>query len=215
MKQYYPNPKLKRILERTQYKKHPKWLKRKWVRRMLAMIVPISGIIIYFYNINTPKPAYIQDELFIKVTNISIPLCMAIFFSIPYVAYRKILEGSCVSESRDRQNDILVITDEDLKYIYHPSDRSDVYIFEQLEMRYEDITEIIYSTYNQRVDIYGRRKELWYPDYRNGKYTRNKNVNKPGTRIRLYLYFEGNEEILKTLQERSTAEMKIIDYPTE
>ncbi|GKX64780.1 hypothetical protein [Inconstantimicrobium mannanitabidum] len=213
MKQYYPNPKLKKICERAQYKKHPKWLKRKWVRTILAMIGPIATIIFYFYFSKNSKLQYDGENLFSM--NVMMAVGMGIFALIPYIGYRKILEGSCVGESRDRQNDTLVITDEDLKYIYHPSDRSDVYSFEQLEMRYEDITEIIYNTYNQQVDIYGRRKELWYPDYRNGKYTRNKNVNKPGTRIRLYLYFEGNEEILKTLQERSTAETKIIDYPAE
>ncbi|GKX64775.1 hypothetical protein [Inconstantimicrobium mannanitabidum] len=215
MQQYYPDPKLKRILERTQYKKHPKWAKRKWVRRILAMIVPISGIIIYFYNINTPKPIYVQDELFIKVTNISIPLCMAIFFSIPYIAYRKILEGSCVTDSRDRDNDTLVITDEELKYIYHPSYKSNMVLFTEFQIRFEDITKIIYNTYNNRVDVYGKQKEIYYRDFTTGEIARVADIDDPNETIRLYLYFEENEEILKTLQERSTAEMKIIDYPTE
>ncbi|WP_035291648.1 hypothetical protein [Clostridium sp. KNHs214] len=49
MKQYYPDPELKRKLQRTQYKKHPKWHKRKWVRRILLLLAPIGGIAFFCY----------------------------------------------------------------------------------------------------------------------------------------------------------------------
>ncbi|WP_035291647.1 hypothetical protein [Clostridium sp. KNHs214] len=140
---------------------------------------------------------------------------MGIFASIPYFVYRKALEGSCECVVNYREHDTVVITDEDIKYIYHPSNQYNINIFQQLETRYENITRMIYSTYHQRIDIYGKRREIWYCDYSKGKYTRNKNVNKPDTRIRLYLYFEGNEEILKTLEEKSGVQMEKRDYPEE
>ncbi|GKX64779.1 hypothetical protein [Inconstantimicrobium mannanitabidum] len=213
MKQYYPNPKLKRILERTQYKKHPKWSKRKWVRRILAMIGPIATIIFYFYFSKNSKLQYDGEDLFSM--NVMMAVGMGIFALIPYIGYRKALEGSCVTDSRDRDNDTLVITDEELKYIYHPSYKSNIVLFTEFQIRFKDITKIIYNTYNNRVDIYGKQKEIYYKDFTTGEIARIADVDDPNETIRLYLYFEENEEILKTLQERSTAETKIIDYPTE
>ncbi len=56
---------------------------------------------------------------------------------------------------------------------------------------------------------------IHYSDFAEGKIARTVERNEPDTKIRLYLYFEGNEEIIKTLQEKSPVKMEIIDYPEE
>ncbi|GKX64778.1 hypothetical protein [Inconstantimicrobium mannanitabidum] len=214
MKQYYPNPKLKKICERTQYKKHPKWPKRKWVRRILFIIGPIVGVMFYL-NISKQKPLIELDEDYVNTMDVITGFGMGILALIPYMVYWKVLEGSCVTDSRDRENDTLVITDEEIKYIYHPSYKSNRVLFTEFQIKFEDITKIIYNTYNNRVDIYGKQKEIYYRDFTTGEIARVADIDDANETIRLYLYFEENEEILKILQERSTAETKIIDYPAE
>ncbi|WP_102399795.1 hypothetical protein [Haloimpatiens massiliensis] len=213
MKQYYPDPKLKRKLQRTQYKKHPKWHKRKWVRRILLLLAPIGGIL-SFFRYRFENGMFAQDGVD-GIVRVTTAVSMGIFASIPYFVYRKALEGSCECVVNYREHDTVVITDEDIKYIYHPSNRDNIKLFHQFEIKFNDITKMIYNTYHQRVDIYGKQKEIYYSDVTTGEIGRTEEVDKPDERIRLYLYFEGNEEIVKTLEEKSGVQMEKRDYPEE
>lgn len=190
MKQFFHDIDLKHKIQKEQYKKHPKWKSRRWVRIILVILAILMGI---YGFLSMSK----EDLVVSIILNFG---GMTLLGLIPWIGYTKALKGSCNCVVNYREHDTVVINDDSFVYIYHPSNVDDINIFDELQIKYSDITSIIYNKYHKRVDLYGKIRQRRYINIKKGKYTRNKNLNNKESRIRLYLYFNDNEEILEISQ---------------
>lgn len=213
MKQYNTNLEIKKSIMKTQYKKHPKWGQRKIVRIILLILpIAIGGLI--YANLDLSNSLFAETG-FDKVMQVSIAVCCGVIGIIPWLIYIKTLRATCSCVVNYRQNDTLILDENEIKYIYHPENQYDLKIYQELDMKYEDIRKVVYNVYHNRLDIYGRLKEIWYSDFEKGKVGRTKNQNKEDTRIRLYLYFNNSEDILSEIKVKSPVRVEEINYSEE
>ena len=205
LKRYYKDKTIAKNLSGKQYKIHPLWKRRKVARIMLGILPYAFG---FFMLITSSK----DDVLVALILNFMVPIILGY---IPYIVYYKMLQNTCNDIVKDRSLETVTIDEEYLTYKYHPVRISDDNIIDEMQIKYEDIIEIIYNEYHERLDIYGRVRNRRYTNYKKRKYNLNKFNNKPGTRIRLYLYYNDNEDLLYHLETVTKTHIKYIDKPEE
>lgn len=205
MKEYSVDLMLKKKIQKTQYKKHPKWKKRLWVRIILGIFSILMGV----YGLVS-----IEAESLIEAVIMNFGM-MTLLGTIPWIIYTKVLQNSCMCVVDYREDDSIIMDENGLKYLYHPSNANNRKSYQRLEIDFENITKLIFNKYHERIDIYGKHCEVWINNIENSKKSKRKNVNKQGTRIRLYLYFDDNEEILRVIEKNSPVSIEIIDCSAE
>ena len=111
MKQFEVDEKKRLKFMLTQHKKHPKWKKRAWVRRMLLVFFLISstwiGIVGYMQNSNRGISMFI-----LGFTG------MGLITIVPYIIYYFALRQTCRSGVDYKTKETLILTDSEFINTY-------------------------------------------------------------------------------------------------
>ena len=206
IKEYKIDENKKIEIEKTQYKKHPKWKKRVWVLKafdIAAIIVPI--IIIANYYI---KVINVYWDLFDSI----ITALTAIFIIIAIkFGYIRILRFTCDDLVNFKINETLIVTYNYFENSYKPNGEGwrestrDI-----MRVKYKDIDRLLLNKYHNRLRVWGNIKDIRYFNYEK-KDLDYSSYEKMG--MTFYLYYEDSDEFVKTLVEKSGVELEVIDCP--
>ena len=205
IKEYKIDENKKIEIEKTQYKKHPKWKKRVWVLKafdIAAIIVPI--IIIANYYI---KVINVYWDLFDSIITALTAIFIIIMTKIGYI---RILRFTCDDSVSFKINETLIVTDNYFENSYKPEGEGFDETRHITRVKYKDIDRLLLNKYHNRLRVWGNMRDTRYFNYekKDLDYSRHQ---KRGTTF--YLYYQNNDEFVKTLVEKSGVELEIIDCP--
>lgn len=208
MKQFEVDEKKRLKFMLTQHKKHPKWKKRAWVRRILIGIFLILSIAygISLYIENNREDIYMFFLGFMS---------MGILSGIPYIIYYFTLRRTCRSDVDYKTKETLILTDSEFINTYLPINAKRHCDYEKDVFKYTKIQRIVYNEYHQFLDIYGYYKTTWYIDYFNNIIGTERGIRDKNNKLRLFLYYDNNEDLINTLVEKSNVKLETVNHPQE
>ena len=204
IKEYKIDENKKREIEKTQYKKHPRWKKNIWILKafdIAAIIVPISKIIIWYIKIN---PSYDLVQAIIRALG-SIGIVMVFKFG-----YIRILRLTCDDSVSFKINETLIVTDNYFENSYKPDGEGFNETRDIMRVKYKEIDRLLLNKYHNRLRVWGNIKDIRYFNYEK-KDLDYSSYEKMG--MTFYLYYENSDEFVKTLVEKSGVELEVIDCP--
>lgn len=208
MKQFEVDEKKRLKFMLTQHKKHPKWKKRAWVRRMLLVFFLISstwiGIVGYMQNSNRGISMFI-----LGFTG------MGLITIVPYIIYYFALRQTCRSGVDYKTKETLILTDSEFINTYLHINAKRYYKYQRDTFKYTKIQRIIYNEYHEFLDIYGYYKKIWYRDYFKNIIGTERGIRDKNNKLRLFLYYDNNEELINTLVEKSNVKLETVNHPQE
>lgn len=204
MKQYEVNKELRAKLIKESHKKHPKWKKRRGIRVILGCIWIIASILIGYilYDSNGRENMYM-----VLVGGIA----GAIIFSIPYGIYYLALRSTCRNYIDYKNNEQLILAEDEIKNIYLPADAKRNFMYEEDSFKYTKIQKLIYNEYYNVLYIYGSYKKKWYKNYFQGKVGAERGIKDKNSKLMLYLYYYDNEEIIKSISQKSGVRLEVVN----
>ena len=205
IKEYKIDENKKIEIEKTQYKKHPKWKKRVWVLKafdIAAIIVPI--IIIANYYI---KVINVYWDLFDSIITALTAIFIIIMTKIGYI---RILRFTCDDSVSFKINETLIVTDNYFENSYKPDGEGFNETRDIMRVKYKDIDRLLLNKYHNRLRVWGNIKDIRYFNYKE-KDLDYSSYEKMG--MTFYLYYENSDEFVKTLVEKSGVELEVIDCP--
>lgn len=205
-KKIYVDSKLKKDIVKTQYKKHPNWARDRKINVALHVGAVVLAIILWSWIRTEPKTHSENNEFvsaFVALAG------YAFLWVIPYVHYVMVKQSNNNQINR-RVYEEIVLTDDVIRDVYVLNSKRE---YNGLEVNYNWIQRIVYNTYHNRIDIYSKYTSIKYSNYEKGEEYYRRNIKGQGSVVRIYLYFDNNEEILKTLESKSRVVMERIDYP--
>ena len=208
MKQFEVDEKKRLKFMLTQHKNHPKWKKRAWIRRILIGIFLILSIAygMSLYIENNREDIYMFFLGFMS---------MGILSGIPYIIYYFTLRRTCRSDADYKTKETLILTDSEFINTYLPINAKRHCDYEKDVFKYTKIQRIVYNEYHQFLDIYGYYKTTWYIDYFNNIVGTERGIRDKNNKLRLFLYYDNNEDLINTLVEKSNAKLEIVNHPQE
>ena len=205
IKEYKIDENKKREIEKTQYKKHPKWKKRVWVLKIFdiaAIIVPISIIVNYYIKIiNVNWDLF--DTIITALTQISI-IIMVKF------AYIRALRFTCDDIVNFKINETLIVTDNYFENSYKPNGEGINETRDIMKVKYKYIDRLLLNKYHNRLRVWATIKDRRYLNYKKKDLSHSYSEK---DRMAFYLYYENSDEFVKTLVEKSGVELEVIDCP--
>lgn len=221
LKEYAVNDQMQWELSKRQLKRHPKWRKSQWTRRILltlCIIAPIAGVIFALTN-----PGIAFRELDGSVANIDNVLnmcfCILVFSMFPGIitlTYFAVLRGKCFDESNYKSNETLCLTDDGLQNIFLPSDETNSNAMFEEQMPYDGMDRLVYNEYHERFQVFGKLKSIKYLDYQKGTIDyQEEHKSKKGYSRSFYAYYENFEDFMNTVSEKSGLKIKHINRPEE
>ena len=205
IKEYKIDENKKIEIEKTQYKKHPKWKKNVWVLKTFDIIAIISPIIIianyYIRFIN------VYWDLFDSIITALTVIFIIIMTKIGYI---RILRFTCDDSVSFKINETLIVTDNYFENSYKPDGEGFNETRDIMRVKYKEIDRLLLNKYHNRLRVWGNIKDIRYFNYekKDLDYSRHQ---KRGTTF--YLYYENSDEFVKTLVEKSGVELEVIDCP--
>ena len=193
VKEYKVDNKLKLKLIISSYKKHPFWIKRTNVRRIvfaISMLI-IIGITVFMY---TGKKD-IEGLLIGGAAGV-------IIGGIPYLAYWVALRDTCSEGIRSKTNETLTLGNEELVNLYLPYRAKRYYNYEEDIFKYTKIQKLEYYEDAKKLYIYGNYKNRYYINYFNNEQGRENGVRGKNNKLVLFMYYENSDDFLKTLSEK-------------
>lgn len=73
----------------------------------------------------------------------------------------------------------------------------------------------LYNEYHEFLDIYGYYKKIWYRDYFKNIIGTERGIRDKNNKLRLFLYYDNNEELINTLVEKSNVKLETVNHPQE
>ncbi len=217
-KEYKVNYSEKKRIKRKQIRKHPKWDKRKWVRYGLVVILILLLIIIPARGWFMTEQVYDGksiDEVGIKTLLMGSEMSfssIAFFIGMPVFLYFRSLKNTCADSINYYLNETLILSDDGLEYGFVPNNSStNQYTLDKI--KYRDIKRLVVNTYHERLEIYGDMKLTVYSNYEENQilYIENHKDDKR----RFYLYYENNEDFIRTLEENTGIKVQVINKQEE
>ena len=205
IKEYKIDENKKREIENTQYKKHPKWKKRTWVLKafnIASVILPLSIIANYYIKIINIDWD-IVESIIVALGSMGVPMIIKI-------GYIRALRFTCDDSVSFKVNETLIITDNYFENSYKPDGEGFNETRHITRIKYKDINRLLLNKYHNRLRVWGNMRDTRYFNYekKDLDYSRHQ---KRGTTF--YLYYENNDEFVKTLVEKSGVELEVIDCP--
>lgn len=80
---------------------------------------------------------------------------------------------------------------------------------------YTKIQRLVYNEYHERLDIYGRSKNIQYWNYFTGEIGSERGLKSKDNRVRFFLYYKDSKDFINTVVEKSGVQLEIINYPEE
>jgi hypothetical protein len=208
LKEYAVNGGLQWELSKRQLKRHPKWRKSRWIRRILLTLCIVAPIVGVFFSLSNPGFAFRElDGSVADIDNI-LNICFSILFfsvipliiTLPYFA---VLRGKCFDESNYKSNETLCLTDDGIQNVFLPSDEmSSDAMFEE-QMPYEGMDRLIYNEYHERFQVFGKLKSIKYLDYQKGTIDyKEEHKSKKGYSRSFYAYYENFEDFMNTVSNQ-------------
>ena len=205
IKEYKIDENKKIEIEKTQYKKHPKWKKNVWVLKTFDVIAIISPIIIianyYIRFIN------VYWDLFDSIITALTVIFIIIMTKIGYI---RILRFTCDDSVSFKINETLIVTDNYFENSYKPDGEGFNETRDIMRVKYKDIDRLLLNKYHNRLRVWGNIKDIRYFNYEK-KDLDYSSYEKMG--MTFYLYYEDSDEFVKTLVEKSGVELEVIDCP--
>ena len=197
MQQYEVSKDRLRYLRRTIYKVHPKWIKRRVVRVTLFIVFVVCLIITAIYTLKEPIGAltfvpYQERDTYIYTTAdyisqlLIMEIAVCLFPGLIYFLYRLVLKVRCTG-AVGRIGEVLVLSDTELRNIYHDTGYGDNAKYEII-FSFGDIIKIVWNECQQRFEIYGVYTKIHYVDYARDKVDSRLNI-KDNLKIPFYLYW--------------------------
>ena len=208
IKEYKIDENKKREIENTQYKKHPKWKKRAGIIKaidIISIVMPIIIMIMWFMEFIDNSWDFM---VWLKYFFIAIGVWWAFF--ITKIGYIRILRFTCDDSVSFKVNETLIITDNYFENSYKPDGEGFNETRHITQIKYKDINRLLLNKYHNRLRVWGNMRDTRYFNYekKDLDYSRHQ---KRGTTF--YLYYENNDEFIKTLVEKSGVELEVIDCP--
>lgn len=208
MKQFEVDEKKRLKFMLTQHKKHPKWKRRAWIRRILTgifLILSIAyGISLYIENN--------REDISMFILGFT---AMGLISIIPYIVYYFALRQTCRSGVDYKTKETLILTDSEFINTYLPINAKRHCDYEKDVFKYTKIQRIVYNEYHEFLDIYGYYKVTWYIDYFKNITGTERGIRDKNNKLRLFLYYDNNEDLINTLVEKSNAKLEIVNHPQE
>ncbi len=205
IKEYKIDENKKIEIEKTQYKKHPKWKKNVWVLKTFDIIAIISPIIIianyYIRFIN------VYWDLFDSIITALTVIFIIIMTKIGYI---RILRFTCDDSVSFKINETLIVTDNYFENSYKPDGEGFNETRDIMRVKYKEIDRLLLNKYHNRLRVWGNIKDIRYFNYEK-KDLDYSSYEKMG--MTFYLYYENSDEFVKTLVEKSGVELEVIDCP--
>ena len=205
IKEYKIDENKKIEIEKTQYKKHPKWKKSAWILKVFniaAIIAPISIIVIWYTKTN---PNYDLVQAIIRALG-SISLVMVFKFGCI-----RILRLTCDDLVNFKINETLIVTDNYFENSYKPNGEGWVESTRDImRVKYNDVDRLLLNKYHNRLRVWATIKDIRYLNYK--KKEIDYSYYEKGS-LTFYLYYEDSDGFVKTLIEKSGVELEVIDCP--
>ena len=208
IKEYKIDENKKREIEKTQYKKHPKWKKRKWVLKTLSitsLVSPIVIMILFYIKFRSNGWDYF---MFLDYLGIAIGAWWTFF--IIKIGYIRILRFTCDDIVSFKINETLIVTDNYFENSYKPNGEGLDETRDIMRVKYKDIDRLLLNKYHNRLRVWATIKDIRYLNYKKKDLDHSYSEK---DRMAFYLYYENSDEFVKTLVEKSGVELEVIDCP--
>jgi hypothetical protein len=236
IKEYTVDQQKKKKTVKTQRRIHPRWTKRKNIRTILYSLCVIIPPAFTLYGWSHPEEFNPKGPEFLIIWGY---FAISTFFIwLPTLIYCKQLSESCVKEIRERIKESLMLLEDRLQSGYHSYYDRNYSEYTVYEIKYSDIEKLTFNKYHNRLAVFGKFKTTKYDIYEenlvgtireqeeDGKikithYRKNNPVKaeyddriKDSDKLmRFYLYYNNNDDFVKTLSERSGVIVEVVNYP--
>ena len=209
IKEYKIDENTKREIEKTQYKKHPKWKKRAGIIKaidIISIVMPIIIMIIWFME-------FIDNswDFMVWLKYFFIAIGVWSIFLIFKLTYIKILRFTCDDLVNFKINETLIVTDNYFENSYKPNGEGWVESTRDImRVKYNEVDRLLLNKYHNRLRVWATIKDTRYLNYE--KKEIDYSYYEKGS-LTFYLYYEDSDEFVKTLVEKSGVELEVIDCP--
>ena len=208
IKEYKIDENIKREIEKTQYKKHPKWRKRVGIIKaidIISIVMPIIIMIMWFMEFIDNSWDFM---VWLKYFFISIGVwSMFLIFKLTYI---KILRFTCDDIVNFKINETLIVTDNYFENSYKPNGEGINETRDIMKVKYKDIDRLLLNKYHNRLRVWATIKDTRYLNYKKKDLFHSYSEK---DRMAFYLYYKNSDEFVKTLVEKSGVELEVIDCP--
>ena len=208
IKEYKIDENKKIEIENTQYKKHPKWKKRKWVLKALSIISVVLPILIMLVWVKEFIDNSWDFMVWLKYFLIAIGVWWAFF--ITKIGYIRILRFTCDDIVSFKINETLIVTDNYFENSYKPNGEGVDETRDIMKVKYKDIDRLLLNKYHNRLRVWATIKDTRYLNYKKKDLFHSYSEK---DRMAFYLYYENSDEFVKTLVDKSGVELEVIDCP--
>ena len=188
------------VLQNKQVFRHPKFKKRIWVLVLLVIFDLYAGV-----RCALEFPAGFERVLYFFVGILVIGF-------LPLIVYFAALAKTCQEGVPFKHHERISIRENEIAHIFHWNDQAYDEAFDEHTCRYTDVTKLVRNTYHNRIDIYGEIYHSTYDDISTGDHSQPVHLPRK-FKIRIYLYYYDNEEMVELIREKTGLEYEIKDCP--
>jgi hypothetical protein len=219
IKEYIINNDIHRVLMKSQYKKHPKWAKRRLVRTILFLIpVALAVFVFLFLYDNKEYSAFIDASGHVSTANTilnALTFASSIFVLtlIPYICYYKSIKDKCDDEVMFKHREVLFLTESGIRNGFNPRLNSGYTAYNINEINYTDIIGLVFNEYHSRLTVHGKVKVTCYDNYEENRIRYTKEYEGGGRRF--YMYYYNSDNFINTLSERTNIPVETVCFAEE
>lgn len=219
IKEYIKNNEIHRVLIKSQYKKHPKWTKRRLVRTLLFLIPVALAVFVFVFLYGNKEYSPFSDASGYVSTGDT--MMNALLFSqgifiltiIPYICYYKSIKYKCEDEVNFKLKEVLFLTENGIRNGFFPRGKGNIHAYNVNEMNYEDITGLEFNEHHSRLTVHGKVKATYYDNYEENRIWYTKEYEGGGRRF--YMYYDNSDDFINTLSERTNIPVETVCFAEE